>query len=108
MLNKLTIEFFEALLNERFHLALTEDTAVRIELIEVCTLLSHLDSLPSWRQTSDLRPSPFAIVFRGPLQPILSQGMYMLSNDGKIRIENLFLVPIDADSNGRYYEAVFN
>lgn len=109
MLDKLTADFFQELMNESFDLSVPEDTTISFQLIEVKVLPSYLDSLPSWRQDSDLRQNPFAIVFKGPKQPALEQGMYTLSKEAaEILIENVFLGPIDEDNNGRYYEAVFN
>lgn len=51
--------------------------------------------------------SPFSLVFSGPAQPILRQGTYLLQHDvlGDL---TLFIVPIQPDSSGSRYEAVFN
>jgi hypothetical protein len=110
MLENLLPEKFRAYMGHLFKLTLADETAVSLELVEVRILPSHLESLPSWRQAEaeSLRPSPFAIVFRGPQEPKLNQQMYTLVHEQLGTLENLFLVPIDADGNGRYYEAVFN
>lgn len=50
--------------------------------------------------------SPFSIVFRGPLRPVLPQGIRRLEHDGLGGLE-LFLVPIGPDEAGMRYEAVF-
>lgn len=110
MLENLLPEQFQPCMGQLFELKLPDKTAVALELVEVRTLPAHRESSPSWRQAeaAALRPSPFAIVFRGPHDPVLSQQMYTLFHEQLGTIENLFLVPIDADGNGRYYEAVFN
>jgi hypothetical protein len=49
----------------------------------------------------------FSIVFRGPLDIFLNQGMYKMEHE-KIGTFDLFLVPIRQDQEGLCYEAVFN
>lgn len=49
---------------------------------------------------------PFALVFRGPQAPLLSQRTYRIEHDG-LGTFALFLVPISADAAGVRYEAVF-
>lgn len=49
----------------------------------------------------------FALLFHGPAQYFMPQGMYQLKHSGLGEIE-LFLVPVDQDSQGFQYEAVFN
>lgn len=108
MLENLKAEQLQEWINHDFQLQLPDNSVLSLELIEVRSLPSYLDSFPKWRQDSGLRPSPFAIVFRGPRTPALNQRMYTLTQDQFGTLENLFLVPIDEDSNGRYYEAIFN
>lgn len=49
----------------------------------------------------------FSLIFRGPLQPFLMQGMQLL-NHPKFGTSEIFLVPIGKDQIGYFYEAVFN
>ena len=60
---------------------------------------------------SDLRETPrqrmFSLVFRGPLDQPLEQGMYPITH-AKMGTESLFLVPIAREADGFHYEAVFN
>jgi hypothetical protein len=49
----------------------------------------------------------FSIVFRGPSDPLLPQGMHRFHRDA-IGTFDLFIVPIRRDQHGLYYEAVFN
>ena len=52
---------------------------------------------------------PFSLVFLGPLEPLCSQGTYVLEHDAAGKHE-LFLVPIgpNRDGQGMRYEAVFS
>ena len=49
---------------------------------------------------------PFSLLFSGPLEPFLEQHMYTLHHDELGKLE-MFLVPVNQDQNGYYYEAVF-
>ncbi|MBV9196332.1 MAG: hypothetical protein JO168_19520 [Solirubrobacterales bacterium] len=49
---------------------------------------------------------PFSLVFRGPLEPLLRQGIHRLEH-GQLGELDLFLVPIGPDQAGMRYEAVF-
>lgn len=53
------------------------------------------------------RQEQFSIVFRGPLEPPLSQGIHQFQH-AKIGSFELFVVPINRDEEGYQYEAVFN
>lgn len=110
MLEKLNPELCSKWVGFEFQLQLSEETAVSLELIEVKTLPSFIDSLPSWRKAKahELRQEPFSLVFRGPHEPALIQRMYTLVHEQAGTVANIFLVPIDADGDGRYYEALFN
>lgn len=60
---------------------------------------------------SDLQLSPqqerFAIIFRGPREPLINQGTYRLEHD-EMGEFMLFMVPLRQDDDGTFYEAVFN
>lgn len=60
---------------------------------------------------SDLRETPrqrmYSLVFRGPLDRPMEQGLYPLTHE-KMGAESLFLVPIAREEDGFQYEAVFN
>jgi uncharacterized protein DUF6916 len=60
---------------------------------------------------SDLRETSrqriFSLVFRGPLDQPLEQGLYPLTHES-MGTESLFLVPIGQGADGFRYEAVFN
>ena len=62
--------------------------------------------------SADRHPAPpdfesFTLLFRGPSSPQLPQAIYPLQHD-TLGAVDLFLVPIQQDAQGLYYEAVFN
>ena len=91
----LTFEEFTKNLNTKFHTRVDGTQRVELELAEVSQL----------KQTS--RNEEFAVVFRGPKEIFLSQGMRAFEHDELGKFE-LFIVPIREDEKGYYYEAVFN
>jgi hypothetical protein len=86
---------FAAQLNTKFRVQVDETNAVDLVLAEVSEL-----------KTSD-RQEQFAIVFRGPLESFLGQGMRPFAHD-EMGDFPLFLVPVKQDDDGFYYESVFN
>ena len=93
--NFLTHEEFVENLNTKFHLSTDDTNIVELELTEV----SELKLFATQEQ--------FSIVFRGPRERFLGQGIRPLDHEKLGRFE-LFLVPIREDAEGYYYEAVFN
>jgi hypothetical protein len=91
----LTHENFAAHLNTKFRIQLDEANTVELALAEV----SELNLLPGQEQ--------FSIVFRGPLEMFLGQGMREFKHD-EMGDFQLFLVPIKQDEDGFSYESVFN
>ena len=49
---------------------------------------------------------PFSILFRGPLEPVLPQGIYPFEHD-QLGAFELFIVPLGPDEDSMQYEAVF-
>jgi hypothetical protein len=92
----LTLAHFLPLLQQPFHLRL-EDLALELDLVVADALEPH----------AGLRGTPFALVFRGPMQPILPQRLYPLHHHALGAVD-IFLVPIGPDDVGQRYEAVFN
>jgi hypothetical protein len=97
MLEKLTRDQFAGCLHQRFRLS-SETAAFDLELIEVRSLAGPPS--PSGRE-------PFALLFRGPADPILPQRIYPLEHAGLGKLD-IFLVPVGPDDQGMRYEAVFN
>lgn len=50
--------------------------------------------------------TPFSLVFRGPLSPVLPQAIYPMDHP-EIGAFEIFVVPIGPDEKGMRYEAVF-
>lgn len=50
---------------------------------------------------------PFSLLFRGQLDPVLSQGIYRMTHADLGALE-LFLVPIGPDTESMRYEAILN
>jgi hypothetical protein len=88
-------EDFVPQLNTKFSTKLDETNALDLILTEVGELVTNP------------RQEQFSIVFRGPLEVFLGQGMRELKHDEMGEFA-LFLVPIKQDDNGFYYESVFN
>jgi hypothetical protein len=94
-LPELTREFFAARCGQVFSLALGDGRSLDFELVRL----------------REGRSSPqqevWAVEFRGPCDLYLPQGTYALAQPAAGMFE-LFLVPVDQDSHGYYYESVFN
>ena len=91
----LTHEEFAQQANTKFRAEVDENNDVELDLIEV----SELKVYPQQEE--------FVVLFRGPSESFLGQGVRNFKHDVMGRFE-LFIVPIRQDSQGFYYEAVFN
>ena len=91
----LTHENFAAQLNKTFSVQIDDANVVDLVLAQV----SELKTYPGQEL--------FAIVFHGPLEPFLDQGLRQFEHDEMGQFK-LFLVPIGKDDNSYSYEAVFN
>jgi hypothetical protein len=93
-LASLTAEDFRACLEAQFSVP---EGPIECELIEVNEFAGEVTSAPR---------APFAVVFRGPLEPFLPQGMHRFEHEALGSLD-LFLVPIGPDDGAMRYEAVF-
>jgi hypothetical protein len=91
----LTHEEFSQNANSKFQVQADENAVVEVDLIEV----SELKTYPQQEE--------FTILFRGPSNVFLDQGVRSFKHDQMGEFE-LFIVPIKQDAEGFYYEAVFN
>lgn len=64
------------------------------------------DAAPSGEQVPQAPRQPFSLLFRGPPEGVLPQGVYPLEHPELGRLE-IFLVPISRTDDGVRYEAVF-
>jgi len=96
MSNLLTLGHFSPLLQRVFQVRENE-ISLDLTLIDA----SALRSRPGQPR------EPFALLFRGPLQPILAQSIHRLHQETLGPLE-IFLVPIGPDDIGQRYEAIFN
>ena len=82
-------------LKTKFRIRVSDTDTVEAELTDVS---EHLLSP---------RQERFSVVFRTPNEIFLGQGMRPFEHD-EMGAFDLFLVPIERDDEGTYYEAVFN
>lgn len=94
-IESLTQQEFAANLNTKFTVRAEPVGDIEVELTEVSELKRH----PGQEY--------FSVVVRGPNQVFLNQGLRHFTHSALGEFE-LFIVPVRQDSNGYYYEAVFN
>jgi hypothetical protein len=102
VLETFTVETFAARLGERFAIS-TDGGAVDVELVEATphtTLSGRPLDARGGRQ-------PFSLVFLGPADPVLAQGIYRFEH-AKLEVFEIFVVPIERDGSGVRYQAVFS
>jgi len=102
----LTMQLFAGREHEMFHLT-AGDVQLQVELVEVKELKSSLSESGNVSQVVG-RNEPFSLVFRGPHDPPLGQSLYPMTHGDIGDLGSIFIVPIAADEQGRYYQAVFN
>jgi len=95
MADTLEHETFSRNINTTFRISLGESDTLEAVLV---TVGEHMLSTQQER---------FALVFRGPVQPLLSQAIYPFEHD-EMGEFSLFIVPLRQDDEGTYYEACFN
>lgn len=92
---ELTHEDFAKSLNTTFQVQTDASNSVDLEAVE----LSELNQSAHQEQ--------FSVVFRGPKEMFLGQGVRQFKHD-QMGEFILFIVPINEDGTGCYYEATFN
>ena len=104
MLDKLTIEDFSTYLNRQFNVSSESAGKYNMKLIEVSGIGTR-----NMAEEDTAKRNPFSIVFLGPVQPVLPQGIYEIKSDNFGPFD-IFMVPIgpDAGNEGIRYEAVFS
>lgn len=95
MLENLTSADFKQHLHTKFRIHYEPANSIEAEMVEVS------------ERTSPPRQERFSLLFRGPRTPLLDHATYMLEHEA-LGAFDLFLVPVEMDEAGIYYEAVFN
>ena len=80
-------------------------TTFRISLDDSNTIDAELSKVTELYLSAN--QERFAVVFRGPKEPVLSQGTYSFTHE-QMGEFSLFIVPMGQDDGGTSYEAVFN
>jgi hypothetical protein len=96
-LDRVSAADFTPHLHSRFRLAAGK-VSLELELVEVND--TGRKSAPEGR-------SSFSLLFKGAKDNVLPQQMYRIEHD-KLDAMDLFIVPVRADQNAYYYEAIFN
>lgn len=97
MLDKLTLDDFQPLLEETFS-ARAGDKAADFRLVS---------AEPMAEGRSNGKRAPFALTFQAPPEVNPVQGVYRLEHEDLGTLE-VFLVPVAGDREGTDFEAVFN
>ena len=98
-LSELTASSFSPCLHQKFLIHLEDREPLEVELVEVSGLVPADDD-PDRRQ-------PFSLVFRGPADGLLRQGIFRVDNE-TLGTLDLFLVTVGPDKEGNLrHEAVF-
>ena len=77
------------------------EAGITLELLEVDDLTAVARNVPPDART------PFSLIFRGPAEPAVSQGIRPLEHDELGALE-IFVVPVAMESDGMRYQAVFS
>ncbi len=97
----LTYDTFAALLDTTFTARTGSGPGVPMQLVD-----AKDTGVPGGVAADGRTRTQFTALFRGPAEPALEQGTYPLAADA-FPEQAIFLVPVRADAEHRYYEAVF-
>jgi len=97
MENTFEIDNFKPLLNQDFDFPIEGQEDITLALVEVNSLTRHMEG----------GREPFSLIFKGPSDPAIPQGTYVLNHHGLGKLV-LFLVPTSSGSSGIMYESLFN
>jgi hypothetical protein len=99
MLEKFSAATFSELIGATFRIRLDDGSALELAL-------ASATSAPGGPNERAGSRTPFSLVFRGPLEPVLPQRIYRFDHDGLGEFD-LFIVPIGPEHGAMQYEAVF-
>jgi uncharacterized protein DUF6916 len=97
-LDTVTVDTFAAAVGDAFPLDLGESGQLPLELTEA----KAYEGGEGFTE----RRTPFALRFRGPVEPLLPQGTYRLEHASIGPLE-IFIVPLGVNAEGTRYEAIF-
>lgn len=84
----------------KFRIDFNNAPTVELELIRV-------DRLMDKHSNPRLRRDTFALILRGPVEPLLPQQVYYMQHEVLGAPMAIFIVPIARDAEGVRYEAIF-
>ncbi len=96
---KLEMSVFSKCLGDRYRLASELSADVHLELLKVTNLQRSPDA-------DEEVGASFSLIFRGPLDYVLSEQVYRLEHE-KLGVFELCLAPVGMDESSLHYEAVF-
>jgi hypothetical protein len=102
MLETFTVATFSPHVGDKFRVSHDPSSPLELTLTSA-EVLGH-ESAKEWSKSSGREP--FALIFVGPGQLFLPQGMYRVEHDGLGSFE-LFIVPIGPGGEGMRYEVIF-
>ncbi len=97
-LSNLNVEDFSARIGDEFRIAVNDGDPV--------TLVLTAAEVQAAAETTDRTDSAFSVVFRGPLNSPLPQQIFEMEHP-EMGTLPLFIVPVQQDEQGIYYEAIF-
>jgi len=100
MSENLQFKDFHPLLNQEFQIEQEPGKLIPAELIEAIELK------PYFADSDDETRTPFSIVFRAGRDIQLVQKTYLIKHD-ELGENQIFIVPLQPDGDGAYFEAVF-
>ena len=98
MLDQLTLETFEPLVDTTFWAVFPNGSKVELRLIRAAKVMES--------EAARLARHPFSLFFIGPKSYLLKQQIYRIAHETLGEIE-LFLVPVGVEGDTYLYEAVF-
>ncbi len=101
MLETFTVEKFSPHVGDTFRVVFN-DTSLEVTLDAVTPYGS--ESAKEWSKASGR--VPFSMIFLGPLDRVIQQGIYRFEHDEMEPFE-IFLVPIGPNPQGMRYEVIF-
>lgn len=107
ILTQFTCNAFAPHIGESFSAITFEGVTVPLELIEATPAKLQPNDGRVLGKAGFVRHDPFALLFRGPREAFLLQGIYTFTHDTMGAFE-MSIVPVGPGDTGWLYEAVYN